>query len=327
MSVLVTGGTGFIGSRLAFACMDRGDQVRVLGLENTEAEKVNRRQLEERGAEVMLGSVGDPERVDRALDGIALVFHLAAAQHEMNVPDEHFRSINIDGTVRLLRAARSHRVRRFIHGSTIGVYGTLEGTISEESLCRPDNVYGRTKLEGESGVLAEDGLPVVVIRIPEVYGPGDRRLLKLFRAIERGGFFLIGPCDNAHHPIYIDDLISGLLAASSSEDVLGEVLLLPGREVVTTREMVDAVAEALGRPVPRVRLPLAPLAGLAAVMEATLRPLGVQPPLHRRRLDFFRKSFQLSPEKSKRLLGFDAAVGFREGAVRTARWYRDAGLM
>jgi len=327
MNALITGGTGFIGSRLALACLERGDRVRVLGLENSPAEASNRRQLERRDASVTLASVTDGDAVDRALDGIDVVFHLAAAQHEMNVPDEHFRVVNQQGTERLLEASRRGGVRRFVHGSTIGVYGSLEGTISEESPCKPDNIYGETKLEGETAVLAQDGLPVVVIRIPEVYGPGDRRLLKLFRAVDRGRFLLIGSCENAHHPIFINDLIDGLLAASCADAAVGEVLLLPGRDVVTTREMATAVAQAVGRRAPRLRLPLAPFAVMAALMEATLRPIGVQPPLHRRRLDFFRKSFQLAPEKSRRLLGFEPVVGFGEGADRTARWYREAGLM
>lgn len=328
MKVLITGGTGFIGSRLAFACRERGDAVRVLAQENTEAEAKNRVELEEHGAEVVVGSVTDPEAVDRAVEGIDIVFHLAAAQHEMDVPDRHFHEVNVGGTENVLRASVAGGIRRFVHGSTIGVYGWLEGMISEESPCKPDNIYGRTKLQAESVVLGASGeLPVVVIRIPEVYGPGDRRLLKLFRSIERGVFFLIGSGRNAHHPAYVDDLVEGLRAAAVSEAARGEVFLLPGRDVVATREMVEAVARAVGRRPPWIRAPLFPFVVAAAVMEGVLRPLGVQPPLHRRRLDFFRKSFRLSPQKAERVLGFKPAVPFVEGARRTARWYRDQGLL
>lgn len=328
MRVLITGGTGFIGSRLAFACQERGDSVRVLGQENTQAEAENRKELGERGVEVVMGSVTDPEAVHGAVEGIDVVFHLAAAQHEMNVPDRHFHAVNVRGTENVVSASAAGDVRRFVHGSTIGVYGRLEGTISEDSPCEPDNIYGRTKLEAESVVLCASGeLPVVVVRIPEVYGPGDRRLLKLFRSLERGLFFLIGSGRNAHHPAYVDDLVEGLRAATVSEAALGQVLLLPGRDVVTTREMVEAVARAVGKRPPRLRAPLFPFVLAASVLEGTLRPLGIQPPLHRRRLDFFRKSFRLSPQKAERLLGFEPAVPFAEGARRTARWYRERGLL
>lgn len=328
MRVLITGGTGFIGSRLALACQERGDSVRVLGQENTRAEAENREELDGRGVEVVMGSVTDPETVHGAVEGIDVVFHLAAAQHEMNVPDRHFHAVNVRGTGNVVRASAAAGVRRFVHGSTIGVYGRLEGTISEDSPPEPDNIYGKTKLEAESVVLGASGeLPVVVVRIPEVYGPGDRRLLKLFRSLERGLFFLIGSGRNAHHPAYVDDLVEGLRAATVSEAALGQVLLLPGRDVVTTREMVEAVARAVGKRPPRLRAPLFPFVLAASVMEGTLRPLGIQPPLHRRRLDFFRKSFRLSPQKAERLLGFEPAVPFAEGARRTARWYRERGLL
>jgi nucleoside-diphosphate-sugar epimerase len=328
MTVLITGGTGFIGSRLALACLQRQEPVRILGQENTTAETENRRLIEERGAEVVLGSVTDAELVHSLLAGVDTVFHLAAAQHEMNVPDRHFEEVNVRGTERLVRACSARGVRRFVHGSTIGVYGAMEGTIDEETPCAPDNIYGRTKLEGESVVLrAADELSVVVIRIPETYGPGDRRLLKLFRSVLRGRFVLIGPCDNYHHPIYVDDLILGLLAAASSERVAGEVLLLAGRDVVTTRQMVEDIATALESKPPTVRLPLGPFVVAAYVMETSLRPIGIQPPLHRRRLDFFRKSFRLSPEKASQALEFRPEVGFAEGAGRTGRWYVDAGLL
>jgi nucleoside-diphosphate-sugar epimerase len=91
--------------------------------------------------------------------------------------------------------------------------------------------------------------------------------------------------------------------------------------------MIDAIADAVGRPAPKLRLPLWPFLTAAAVMEAGLRPLGVQPPLHRRRMDFFRKSFELDGGKAQHVLHFTPMIDFNEGARRTARWYEQhAGL-
>jgi dihydroflavonol-4-reductase len=98
------------------------------------------------------------------------------------------------------------------------------------------------------------------------------------------------------------------------------VILSAGKEAVTTDEMVRAIAAAVGRPGPRLRVPLAPVAA-AFVLETTLRPLGIQPLLHRRRLDFFRKSFRLDGSKMQRLFGFVSKVGFCEGVLCTVRWY------
>jgi len=276
---------------------------------------------------VVNASVTDGAALARAMEGVDLVFHLAAAQHEMHVPDAHFRTVNVEGTRNVLESALRQGVRRVVHGSTIGVYGSADGVIDEDTPCRPDNIYGVTKAEGERLALSyRDRIEVVAARIPEIYGPGDRRLLKLFRAIERRRFVNIGPGTNLHHPMYVDDLTAALLALAQHPEAPGQVFLLAGKEAVTTNAMVAAVAAAVAAPAPRARLPLAPLLGVATLMELTLRPLGVQPPLHRRRMDFFRKSFSLRPTRAA-ALGITPRTGFREGARATAAWYRAAGLL
>ena len=102
---------------------------------------------------------------------------------------------------------------------------------------------------------------------------------------------------------------------------------MAGREVMTTNEMVERIATALDRKPPRMQLPMWPFLVAATVLEKTLQPLGIQPPLHRRRLDFFRKSFVFSTVKAQRLLGFMPEIDFQSGAADTARWYRSRGLL
>jgi nucleoside-diphosphate-sugar epimerase len=329
MKVLITGGTGFIGSRLVLRCLESGDEVVVYGQENTAAEKENRRTIEEAGATVILASMTDTDALSGAMQGIDVVFHLAAAQHEANVPDSLFWDVNVKATRQILEIAEKKGVGRFVHGSTIGVYGSaLSGDLDESSELMPDNIYGVTKLEGEKAVLQAGGrLPVVVIRISETYGPGDRRLLKLFKAIDKKAFFMIGDGKNVHHLIYVDDLIDGFLAAAGDDRALGEVFVLAGKDIVTTNEMVGTIARVLEKKLLPVRVPLFPMLMVATVMEAVLRPMGIQPPLHRRRMDFFKKGFQFSLKKSKTLLGFEPRHSFYEGVEKTAAWYREQGLL
>lgn len=328
LNVLITGGTGFIGSRLALKCLERGHAVRVLGQENTDAEAFNRKILEERGAQVILKSVTETDGLDEILKGADVVFHLAATQHEMNVPDRKFWDVNVTGTANMLAASARAGVRRFVHGSTIGVYGSMDGVIDEQVPCAPDNIYGVTKYEGEKIALSYgDKVPVVVIRIPEVYGPGDRRLLKLFKAVARSAFFVIGDGANLHHLVYIDDLVEGLLQAAVHPAAAGKLFLLAGEEPVTTNEMGATIARQLGARPPSFHAPMLPFSILAAVMEKTLRPFGIQPPLHRRRLDFFRKSFTLSPLLARQTFGFNPKVDFVQGVRETAEWYKEMGLL
>jgi len=328
MNVLITGGTGFIGTRLALRCLERGDQVRVLGQTNNSVEEQNNQHLQEHGVECLVGSVLDIELLGRALEGVDTVFHLAAAQHEMNISDQTFRDVNVEGTRNILELSEMAGIRRFVHGSTIGVYGFLQGTIDEDTPTNPDNIYGVTKLAAEQLVLSyADRLAVTVVRIPEVFGPGDRRLLKLFKAICKNKFFVIGNGENLHHLIYVEDLIDGFFILASKEAAKGEVFLLAGQKPISTKEMAKTIAHSLNVQLPRWRAPIWPFMCVAVLLENTLRPLGIQPPLHRRRMDFFIKGFRLSTAKSQQVVGFVARTDFTEGVRKTAAWYKEQGLL
>jgi nucleoside-diphosphate-sugar epimerase len=329
MKIGITGGTGFIGSRLAIKSLEQGHSVEVLGQVSNAAELENQEMLKDRGINATLGSVTEREQLFGLVQGCDIVFHLAAAQHEANVPDQHFWDVNVEGTRNVLEVSVEAKIKRFVQGSTIGVYGSaLAGEIDEASSISPDNIYGVTKYEGERLALSfADKIPISIVRISETYGPGDRRLLKLFKAIKKNVFFMIGKGDNKHQLIYVDDLIEGMYLAATAEQAVGEIFVLAGKEVLSTQEMVDSIAKQLGTSIRRSHAPLGPFLIAATIMEKTLRPLGIQPPLHRRRLDFFRKSFFFSQDKSLKILGFQPKTGFAEGIAETARWYKEQGYL
>ena len=329
MRIGITGATGFIGSRLALEYLQKGYFVKAFGQENSDAESENRKYIEARGGAVAIGSVNDREAIRDFVAGLDVVYHLAAAQHEANVPDKTFWDVNVAGTQSVLEASLNAGVKRLVHGSTIGVYGaSLQGRLDEQSPLNPDNIYGVTKLEAEKIVCSfSEKLDVVIVRISETYGPGDRRLLKLFRGIKKNAFPIIGDGKNIHHLLYISDLIEGLHLAATTKDAVGRIFVLSGKEALTTAEMIETVATELGNPSPRLRLPLQPCLMLATLTENLCRPIGIQPPLHRRRMDFFRKSYLFSQERAQRILGFLPRVSFKEGVKETARWYQAMGYI
>jgi nucleoside-diphosphate-sugar epimerase len=329
MKILVTGGTGFIGSRLALRVRGEGHDVVVAGQLNSDAERARAAELERAGVVIHQGPLQDAGYAQSIAAGREAIIHLAAAQHEANVADEYFYDVNVRGTETLLEASRSAGVRRFVYGSTIGVYGESDGAaLDEQSAPRPVNVYGRSKLRAEEAVNSyRDKLETSIVRISETYGPGDFRLLKLFRAVNRGRFFIIGSGLNRRQVIHVQDLARGLMLAATEPAAVGETFVMAGEEIMTTRDLVQRVAAALGRTAPVWRAPLWPFLTAAVIFERTLSPLGIQPPLHRRRLDFFRKSFVFSTAKAKRLLGFTPVIAFREGAAETAKWYREQGYL
>ena len=208
-------------------------------------------------------------------------------------------------------------MRRFVYGSTIGIYGGAISTASLDETSPPDpgNVYTRTKLQAEDLVRGSAGvLEPTIMRIAETYGPGDLRLLKLYRGIKRGRFLMIGPGRNRHALVHCDDVVRGLLLGVTTPQAAGETFVLAAGDDLTTREMVDAVAAAVGRPVPRLALPFWPFLLAAHAGDGLLQPLGIKSPLHRRSLDFFDKSFAFSIEKAARRLGYAPAFSFAGSA-------------
>lgn len=327
--ILITGGSGFIGSRLAQLANGLGYRITVTTAVNNGTERTRCDALSKAGIAVIVAPLEDAVTLERALAGQDVVIHLAAAQHEAQAPESHFHRVNVEGTQRLLELAARTGVRRFVHGSTIGVYGQAsDGVLDEDSPLAPDNPYGRTKAAAEQIVREGAGsLEFCIIRISETYGPGDMRLLKLFRGIRTGRFAIVGPGTNLHQLIYADDLARGLLAATAAGRANGETIVLAGSDPISTTDMVAAVSAAVGRTKRLPRAPLWPFVAAAWVLESTLTPLGIKPPLHRRRLDFFRKSFRFSTEKAQRLLDFRTEVSFAEGARRTAEWYSANGFL
>ena len=327
LRLLVTGATGFIGSRLALHAHRLGIDVLATGRAEHDIERERLEELRAAHIPFETGVLQDSNLIAKVLAGRTAVIHLAAAQHESEMPASYYHSINVDAVTKLLQGCSEARVRRFVYGSTMGVYGSSEDhLLNEDSPVRPENVYTRTKLQAEEIVRANaDAFDICIIRIAETYGPGDQRLLKLFRSIDRGHFFMIGAGNNRRQCIHVNDLIRGMLLAAQHTAAIGQTFIFAGQEIMTTNEMVRHIAGVLNRKPPRLQLPLWPFIAAAGVMETALPPLKIQPPLHRRRLDFFRKSFVFSIDKARDLLGFQPEIDFRRGVLDTAQWYRAHG--
>jgi dihydroflavonol-4-reductase len=331
MRLLVTGGTGFIGSHLAEEGRRRGADVVVLGLTERPEEKANAELLTRMGVEVLPGSITDAELCRRSARGATHIFHLAVAMREGGKRDEFFESINLGGTRHLLEAASLQRVQRFLYCSTIGIYGhRAPGITREDSALAPGNIYERTKVSAERLVreFAEQcALPAVVLRPADVYGPRDQRLLKLFRGISRGRFPLFGSGSGRRHMVYVDDVVSAFFKACERDNAVGEGLIIAGPRACTLRELVEEVTRATGSKRYGVRLPLAPMLGLAAVVEDVCARLKIDPPIYRRRMDFFHSDSEFDISRARRVLDWEPRVDLREGVRRTLDDYRRSGLL
>ena len=324
MRVALTGASGYTGGRLFEALQARGDEVSAL----VRPASVRGRLLKS-GARLVEGDLKDPAALAQLVEGADAVLHVAAVYRTAGHPDSYYREVNVEGTRRLLEAAARASVRRFVHTSTVGVHGHVASPPADETAeMNPGDVYQATKAEAEA--LALDfgrarGLPVAVVRPGAIYGPGETRLLKLFRAIARGRYALVGDGTSFYHPVYIDDLVQGFLLALDRDEAAGESFLVCGPEYVSQKELAALIARHTGGRVLPFHVPAGPLQWAGDLVEAVCVPLGIDPPLHRRRVDFWTKSRAFSIDKARRMLGYAPAVHLEEGIARTVAWYREAG--
>jgi nucleoside-diphosphate-sugar epimerase len=151
--------------------------------------------------------------------------------------------------------------------------------------------------------------------------------LKLFRGVARQRFVILGSGRIFYHLTYIDDLLEGFRLCGTVPAAAGRTYILAGGEVTTLTELVGLIAEEAGVPPPRVRLPVWPVWIAGAICEALCAPLRIEPPLYRRRVDFFTKSRAFDIARARAELGYAPQVGLRDGIRRTLEWYRAAGWL
>jgi nucleoside-diphosphate-sugar epimerase len=325
VKVALTGATGYTGGRLLQALRDRGNEVSVL------ARGAGAQKLAVPGVHVVEGDLANADALARLVDGSQAVLHVAAVYRTAGHPDSYYREVNVDGARRLAEAAAAARVRRFVHTSTVGVHGHVQRPPADEDApMAPSDIYQATKAEGERVVRAlhgRNGLEVTVVRPGAIYGPGETRLLKLFRAIARGRYAVVGSGRPFYHPVYIDDLVQGFLRALDRPEAAGEAFIIAGPRCVTQAELAALIAAHTGGRVWPFRVPAWPLQLAGTLVETVCVPFGIDPPIHRRRVDFWVKSRAFRIEKARRLLGYEPQFDLDEGIARTVAAYREAGWL
>jgi nucleoside-diphosphate-sugar epimerase len=149
----------------------------------------------------------------------------------------------------------------------------------------------------------------------------------MFKGVSRGRFPLFGAGNGRRHMVYVDDVVSAFFKACERDEAIREGLIIAGPRACTLRELLDEVTAATGSRRYGVRLPLAPMLGLAAVVEDVSAALAIDPPIYRRRMDFFHSDSEFDTSKARRVLGWEPTVDLREGIRRTLEDYWRSGAM
>jgi nucleoside-diphosphate-sugar epimerase len=317
--IVVTGAAGFIGAHLVHRLLEFGNKVRILVHSNAQRAK-----FKNDGIEIVIGDLLSKSSMAGLCTNADVVFHLGSTM-AFNIPDSKLLDVNVGGTEKIIQLAKEEEVPRFILVSSGGIHNNKSGEpANEESEIRPENIYLDSKIRAEAiakGLYKSDPGPLTIIRPSLVYEPGDWRRLKLYRAIARGYFIMIGSGTTLIQPVYCDDLVDGLILAAGDKG-RGETFLLGGPLPITMNDFANAIADAAGKSVFPLKIPAGPVRIAAVMCELMCKMLGVTPPLSPRRLSFFLKHRTYDISKARNLLGYEPLISVDEGVRRALLWYK-----
>ena len=319
MKVFVTGGTGFIGGEVVRQLRARGDDAACLV---RSAEKGRR--LTDLGCQLVAGDLGDEAAIRGGMEGCDAVVH-AAAMYEVGIPAKQrpaMREANVRSTERVLRAALEAKIPKVVYVSTVGVFGNTHRKVVDETYEHPGreftSYYEETKLEAHriaKRMMAEEGLPCVIVQPGGVYGPGDTSqvadLLEQFFAgrLPLLPFPELGICLS-----HVEDVAGGILLGLDKA-APGETYVISG-PVTTMRDAIETVAGLSGRKAPKHALPTAVMKAMTPIGPLVGKLMGQPPNLRELISSADGVTFWASHEKASRELGY-APRGMEEGLRQT----------
>jgi dihydroflavonol-4-reductase len=327
MIIAVTGATGFIGSHLVDALVERGHNVRALTRRTS-----NLRWLKGKAVEIVEAEITNPESMSAFVRDADVIYHIAGTV-KARTWDEYLRG-NLAATASLLEAASRYApsCRRFLLASSqtaAGPAASLEIPVTEAMACNPITRYGRSKLMAEEAVRCfKGGIPWTIVRPCAVYGPRDTEILIYFQATAKGLNSMIGFDDKRLNLIHVRDLVDGMLLAAESDRSAGETYFLGSEEYYSWPQVGKTTSSIIGRKTFSVRVPHAVVFGIAAVSQA-IAAIGKRAATLNieKAKDITRRYWICDVSKARNDLGFRQQVKLEEGIRETFEWYKKEGWM
>lgn len=321
LKILITGATGSIGKHLVKALAEQGHHCRCLV---REASKLDF--LKEQGVELFHGDLLLPETLKGIVEGIDVVFHLAAEGHISSTSEEAYErafKVNVEGTRNLLKECVNSGIKRFVHFSSTAAMGLIENKLVDENTpCSPKTPYQITKYESEQVVMdyfKKDGVPVVILRPCMVYGDNCKgEYLRIFSFMKKGIFPKLGTGQKLTPLVYIHNLIPAVANAATMGQN-GNIYLLVDSSVEIDI-LHKKVCESFGIKAPYIFLPPFIAFALMNLYEMICRVLGKDPKLSLKNVKSTVANRIFDSTKARRDLNFRRIVGFDESLKATIAW-------
>lgn len=326
-SVLVTGATGFTGIVLTRKLVNAGLKVSAVARKSS-----NLTPLNDLDITWFRGDVFDEKIMRQAVAGQEYIFHVAAAFREAKSTEKDYWNIHVRSTQIICEEAlKNPEFKRYIHVSTIGVHGHIENPpATEEYRFSPGDGYQRTKLQAEEWLneyATGNNFPYTIIRPAAIYGPGDRRLVKLFKMALKPFFLLLGNGKCMYHLVHVDDLTNSFIIAATHPAALGETFISGANEPIAIADIAGIVSQHFSKKTKILRLPIGPFFLAGDICEAICKPFKIEPPIYRRRVAFYSKDRSFDISKMRNILGYTPKHGNKEGIIETADWYVKQGWL
>ncbi len=331
MKILVTGGTGFIGSHLVEKLVNQGYDVRVLVRERENSRKETLGLLKKLGVKICFGDLRDIKSLEKAVGDVKVVFHLAAIARPMAIPNKLYFEINEKGTKNLLGVCKKRKLKKIILMSSVSTVGpSRDGTaVSEKTKCNPVDVYGWSKLAEEKVAIdfvKKYNLPIIILRPPMVFGPRDFEMLKLFRAVNKR-FFPISSDEKCMEFLYVENLVEACLVAMERGRI-GEKYHISNGEHYSINEIRKAMEKAFGKKTLPIRFPKFVFVLGGYLLEISGKIFGFHPPFKHDTINWMTEKFWYSDiSKAKKELEYIPKISLEAGVKKTAEYYRERGLL
>jgi len=328
MKILVTGATGFIGTKLVDKLLDSDYTVHIFS--RKPATYYNVRWSKE--VITIQGNLTNKDSISKAVKDVDAVIHLAAQLGSWWVKENYYYDVNVEGTVNLFKEAKNAGIKHFIYVSTAGVFGKLKQIPANElHPCSPRYPYEKTKYMAERYIsdAASGGFPATILRPSHVYGPGDLNTVPLIRLLQKMHFFpLIGGGNSLFQPVFIDDLVDGIiLVLQHFKNTCGKLYIMAGKDTVTFKEYLSLIGKILGLRILTPPIPYSVAKIGAQINESIAGLLKGEPLLTKFRVDFFGGHQCYDIRQAQNDFNYFPKIILNVGMNNAINWYKEEGLI